>query len=77
MVTAWSPDIIFHNKSLFKEAIWSELEDEKTYILFYFLNIYAPFYDGRIFLETLSESGALDHEKLIVVGDINLTLTAG
>ena len=77
MITSSSPDIFFHNKATFKDVIGIELEDPKIGLHFYLLNVYAPFYDRRSYWETLSKSGALVHDNLILVGDLNLTLTTG
>ena len=38
-----------HNKAIFKDSIGTKLEKPETWILFYFLNLYAPFYDRRSF----------------------------
>ena len=64
------------NRETFKDEIRSELEDPKTRLQFFLLNVYAPFYD-RSYWETLNKVGALDHDNLILAGDLNLTLTAG
>ena len=45
LMTAWSPEIMCHNITPYKDAIGSELEYTETELRFYFLNIYAPFHD--------------------------------
>ena len=47
LLTTWSPAIVCHNKNKFKDAIGTELEDLETGLIFYFLNLYAPFYDMK------------------------------
>ena len=47
LVIAWNPLIVCHNRKKFKDAIGTELEDLETGLIFYFLNLYAPFYDMK------------------------------
>ena len=75
LLIAWSPEITFYAKSDYKDALGTELEDPKTGIRFFFLNVYGPFYDRRIYWESLANERALDQENLILVGDLNLTLS--
>ena len=77
LLTTWSRDMIFHDKSEYKDSLGTELEEPKTRTWFFFINVYGPFYDRRKYWETLSSDGAYEHANLILEGDPNLTLTAG
>ena len=75
LLTSWSPEITLYAKFDYKDALRTELEDLEIGIHFFFLNVYGPFYDIRIFLENLANVGALDQENLILAGNLNLTLS--
>ena len=76
-MTTWIPvlqriEIIKHDPTLETKLIDGETGTEFT-----ILNVYGSFYNRKYFWEKIRHTGAMDKEKVILGGDLNLTLTMG
>ena len=76
-MTTWIPvlqriEIIKHDPTLETKLIDGETGTEFT-----ILNVYGLFYNRKYFWEKIRHTGAMEKEKLILGGDLNLTLTMG